>query len=99
MQLAKHLVPLVFGAKVMQRGGGEDDVEGCLAELNFAHVGLDRAKWPAADGANALLGLVEHREAEIDERHVEVRQALEYFECVVACAATDVQEPFCLRVC
>jgi len=43
-------------------------------------------------GPEALLGAFEHRPAQVDQREVEVGEALEKFEAVIACAATYVEQ-------
>lgn len=82
--------PLGIGAKVMQHGRRQNDVGRLLAEGDLANVALKGPNRAGRSRANPLQRTVEHRLAEVQERHIELRKTLEQFQREMAPAAAEV---------
>src|SRR6202012_5201689 len=74
----EHGVPLVVGAKVMEGGGGEDDVEAGMTKVEVAHVALERGHDTGGGGRDARHRALEHGAGKIDEGDVEAGDFLEH---------------------
>jgi hypothetical protein len=92
VKFAKNRSPFGLAAQMVQNSGGNDQIEGPVAKLQVPNVSLSRFEGARSVRANSFQSAIEHRTAEINERYVEGRQALEDSDGVVPGAAADIEE-------
>src|SRR5262249_43027349 len=90
--LSKDARPLAGLTQVVEHGCRNDDVELRGADVEVTDVGLRSLDLARCHWAHPLDSAVEHRLAQVNERDVEIRQALQNLQCVIAGAASDVEE-------
>jgi hypothetical protein len=76
---------------VVEHGRRNDDVELRIAEVEVTNVRLRRLDLALCHRTHPLDSAVKHRHAQVNERDVEIRQALQHLQRVIAGAASDVE--------
>ncbi len=92
MERCEDIPPLLVGAQVVQHRSGQHDVELPVRKFDLPDVALDGRDAPGGRPADPLPGPVEHRLAQVDQGDIEVRQALQQLEGVVAGPAAHVED-------
>ena len=92
MERREDVPPLLVGTQVVQDRSGQHDVELPVRQLDLPDVALDGRDAASGRPADPLPGPVEHRLAQVDQGGVEVRQALQQLEGVVAGPAAHVED-------
>ena len=75
--------------------GSEDDVESCGSECDLPNVSGNRRDLSGGRRRDALDGPVEHRLAQVDERHVQSGQFLQQPERIITGTAAHVEQRLC----
>src|SRR5690606_15531634 len=76
-ELVEHGLPLVIGAKVMQRRGRDDDIVSPRVERDLADIAMVNPGGPAAPLRHAVPRAVQHRLAEVEKVHLQIREMFE----------------------
>ena len=76
----------------MKHGGRNNDVVRRCGEGNFADVALHRTDSPVSNLFDSLNGSIEHRPAEVDERHIELGEFPQELQRVITGTAADIEQ-------
>src|SRR5262245_17307614 len=89
--LSKNFLPFAVLTQMVKHGCRDDDIELRVADVEVTNVGLRCSDLAGCHWAYTQRGAVEHRLAQVDKCDVEIRQALQNLQRVIAGAASDVE--------
>src|SRR5579863_2315223 len=97
MKFAEYTLPFRSFSKMMQNGGGTNEVKLRFARLQLSNVTLKRGYFACGRLADTFNCPVQHRTAQVNQSDVKVGQQLQNLERIVAGTTANIQKRRCSR--